>query len=93
MPFDKYRVAEARAQFSVLLDRAKSGEEILITKGREPQARIVPPPEVARREPAPLAHLRLPDDLFDAEDAEQAAIDAGDYGDNLGIWRGAPVGS
>jgi prevent-host-death family protein len=93
MPFDKYKVAEARAQFSVLLDRAKAGEEILITKGRVPQARIVPPPEVARREPAPLAHLRLPDTLFDGEDAEQAAIDAGGYSDDLGIWRGGPAAS
>lgn len=91
MSFDKYKVAEARAQFSVLLDRAKAGEEILITKGRVPQARIVPPPEAASREPAPLAHLRLPDDLFGGEDPEQAAIDAGDYSDDLGIWRGRPA--
>ena len=93
MPSDKYKVAEARARFSVLLDRAKAGEEILITKGREPQARIVPPPEAAGREPAPLAHLRLPDDLFDADDPEQSATDAGDYGDDLGVWRGSPVAS
>lgn len=93
MPFDKYKVAEARAQFSVLLERARAGEEILITKGRVPQARIVPPPEAARREPAPLAHLRLPADLFDGEDPEQAAIDAGDYSDEMGIWRGRPVAS
>lgn len=93
MPFDKYKVAEARAQFSALLDRAKAGEEILITKGREPQARLVPPPAAAGREHAPLAHLHLPDDLFDGEDPEQAAIDAGDYSDNLGIWRGSPVSS
>ncbi len=93
MPFDKYKVAEARARFSVLLDRARAGEEILITKGHEPQARIVPPPETARREPAPLAHLHLPDDLFDGEDPEQAAIDAGDYSDDPGIWRGHPTAS
>ncbi len=93
MPFDKYKVAEARAQFSVLLDRAKAGEEILITKGHEPQARIVPPPEAAPREPAPLAHLHLPGDLFDEEDPEQAAIDAGDYSDELGLWRGRPTAS
>ena len=90
MPFDTYKVAEARAHFSALLDRAKAGEEIVITKGREPQARIVPPPETARREPAPLGHLCLPDDLFDRDDAEQAAIDAGDYSDDLGMWRGGP---
>ena len=93
MPFDEYKVAEARAHFSALLDRAKAGEEILITRGREPQARIVPPPEAARREPAPLAHLRLPDTLFDGEDAEQAAIDAGGCSDDLGIWRGGPAAS
>ena len=91
MPFDTYKVAEARAHFSALLSRAKAGEEIVITKGREPQARIVPPPETARREPAPLGHLRLPDDLFDRDDAEQAAIDAGDYSDDLGMWRGGPA--
>ena len=57
----------------------RAGEEIVITKGREPYARIVPPDVAAKREDAPLRHLRLPDDLFDHEDAEQAAIDAGDH--------------
>ena len=47
----------------------------------------------AKRETAPLRHLGLPDDLFDREDAEQAAIDAGDHGDALGIWRGPPAAS
>ena len=93
MPFNRFKVAEARAHFSALLERAKTGEEILITKGREPQARIVPPPEAARREPAPLGHLCLPDDLFDRDDAEQAAIDAGDCSDDVGIWRGGPTAS
>lgn len=93
MPFNTFKVAEARAHFSALLDRAKAGEEIVIAKGREPQARIVPLPEVARREPAPLRHLCLPDDLFDREDAEQAAIDAGDYSDDMGVWRGSPAAS
>jgi len=83
-----YKTAEARANFSALLARAKAGEEISITKGGEPQARLVPPAGPARREFAPLAHLSLPGDLFDGEDADQAAIDAGDYSDDLGIWRG-----
>ena len=91
MAFHSYKVAEARAHFSTLLDRAKAGEEIVITKGRKPQARIVPLPEAGEREPAPLGHLRLPDDLFDEEDTEQAAIDAGDYSDDLGIWRESPA--
>ena len=29
----------------------------------------------------------LPDDLFDDHDAEQAAIDAGDWNDALGQWQ------
>ena len=43
-----------------------------------------------QREAAPLKHLNLPDDLFDHEDQEQAAIDAGECSDTLGIWRGPP---
>ena len=90
MPTKIFKVAEALASFSSLLARAKEGEEIMITKGSEPQARIVPPAETVQREAAPLKHLNLPDDLFDREDQEQAMIDAGDYGDSLGIWRGRP---
>lgn len=88
MPPTTYKIAEARAQFSKLLARARAGEEIVITKGREPHARLVPPVVAAKREDAPLRHLRLPDDLFDGVDVEQAAIDAGDHTDVLGIWRG-----
>lgn len=87
MPPVAYKVATARARFSELLARAKAGEEIVITKHREPQARLVPPVVAAQREAAPLAHLGLPDDLLD-DDPEQAAIDAGEYTDALGIWQG-----
>lgn len=48
---------------------------------------------LAQREAAPLKHLDLPDDLFDHEDAEQAAIGAGEYSDGVGIWRGPPKAS
>ena len=64
-----YKTAEARANFSALLARAKAGEEITITKGGEPQARLVPPVRPAHREIAPLGHLRLPGDLFDGDGA------------------------
>lgn len=90
MPPATYKIAEARARFSELLARANSGEEIIITKGPRPLARLAPISEPSTREAAPLAHLGLPDDLFDAEDAEQAAIDAGDYNDALGIWHEHP---
>lgn len=90
MPPATYKIAEARARFSELLARARSGEEIAITKGREPHARLLPPAGRGAREAAPLGHLRLPDDLFDGDDPEQAAIDAGDRSDDFGIWRGNP---
>ena len=93
MPPATYKIGEARAHFSELLARARSGEEILITKGSKPHARLLPPAEAAGRESAPLGHLRLPDDLFDDEDPEQAAIDAGEGSDDLGIWRGRPSDS
>ena len=93
MPPATYKVAEARAHFSELLARARAGEEIVITKGREPHARLLPPAGAGAREPAPLGHLRLPDDLLEGDDPEQAAIDAGDHNDALGIWRGPPASS
>lgn len=91
MTSSTYKVSEARAHFSELLERAKEGEEILITKGKVPQARLVPPAESARRAAAPLKHLGLPEDLFDDEGPEQAAIDAGDYSDDVGIRTGRPA--
>lgn len=91
MPPATYKIAEARARFSELLARARAGEEIVITKGRVPHARLLPPIEASEREPAPLEHLRLPDDLFDGDDPEQAALDAGDHNDDLGIWRERPT--
>lgn len=88
MPPVTFKIAEARARFSELLARANSGEEIVITKGARPIARLAPVSEPVAREIAPLAHLNLPADLLDAEDTGQAAIDAGDYNDELGVWRG-----
>ena len=82
MPPAAYKIAEARARSSELLARARAGVETVITRGRE-RGR-------GPRESAPLAPLRLPDDLFDDDDPEQAAIDAGDYSNAVGIWRGGP---
>lgn len=39
---DSYNIADAKAQFSELVDRAAAGEEIEIKKRGEPVARIVP---------------------------------------------------
>ena len=80
MPPATYSLAEARARICELLARARAGEEIVITRGREPYARLLPPAGVSQREPAPLEHLGLPDDLFDGNDPEQDAIDSGAMG-------------
>ena len=93
MPPARYNTAEARARFSELLARAKAGEEIVIAKGGVSVARLLPPVGATEREPAPLKHLRLPDDLFDGDDPEQAALDAGNHNDGLRIWRGHPTTS
>ena len=92
MPPVVYKVAAARAHFSELLARARAGEEIVIAKGQEPHARLVPPAAAAEREASPLAHLGLPDDLLD-DDPEQTAIDAGECTDTLGIWQGSSADS
>lgn len=55
-------VHEAKTQFSKLLRRVAAGEEILILRGREPVARLVPLPGMTRRlgtEP----ELQVPDDF------------------------------
>lgn len=65
MPQNVYKVAEARARFSELVSRAQQGEEVVITRGSLPVARLAPVCEPTTREAAPLAHLELPDDLFD----------------------------
>ena len=60
-------LAEAKAQLSSLVDRAESGEEIVITRHGKPVARIVGVPE--QREPRkPVNNIGLRDvaDDFDA---------------------------
>jgi prevent-host-death family protein len=58
-----YNVAEARAHFSELLDRAAAGEEILIAKSGKPVARIAPI-ALERRQPGALKDLNIPDDVW-----------------------------
>ena len=60
-----------------------------MAKEQKLQSCIVPANEAGDREAAPLGHLGLPEDLFDGRDPIQAAIDAGEYNDSAGIWRGA----
>ncbi|KKX25713.1 type II toxin-antitoxin system prevent-host-death family antitoxin [Rhizobium sp. LC145] len=92
MPQTSYKISEARRNFAQVLERAHQGEEIVIMRGNEVYARIGPADPGGKRPFGLLRQRGLPDDLFDAVDAEQAAIDAGDWNDDAGVWRGAPAG-
>ena len=83
----RYKIAEARARFSELVERASRGEEITILRGETVRARLVPAEEVGKRVFGALRHLSLPDDLFDRDDPLQGSIDAGEHTDAYGIWR------
>jgi antitoxin (DNA-binding transcriptional repressor) of toxin-antitoxin stability system len=88
MPQTSYKISEARKKFAEVLERANQGEEIVIMRGKEVYARIGPATESGKRPFGLLRRRGLPDDLFDTGDAEQAAIDAGEWNDDAGIWQG-----
>lgn len=44
-------IADAKARLPELVERAASGEEIVIARNGKPRARLVPLPAVKRREP------------------------------------------
>lgn len=90
MPQTSYKISEARKKFAEVLERANQGEEIVIMRGNEVYARIGPAETGGKRPFGLLRQRGLPDDLFDDHDAEQADIDAGDWNDDAGVWRGEP---
>ncbi len=66
---------DAKTHLSSLLNRASSGEEIVITKNGTPQARLVAIPFAgARRSPANALRLSYLSDDFDASDPEIEAL-------------------
>ena len=59
-------IYDAKTQFSRLVDRAESGEEIIITRGGRPVARLGPLPPPVKRTPGRWrGRLRISAD-FDA---------------------------
>jgi prevent-host-death family protein len=90
MPQTSYKISEARKNFARVLERANQGEEIVIMRGNEVYARIGPA-DGGKRPFGLLRQRGLPDNLFDDVDTEQAAIDAGDFNDDVGIWQGRPA--
>ena len=86
-----YNIADARRQFSELVARAEAGEEILISRGNRPVARLAPLEPKPPRRPGLASHWTIPDDLFlEPADEEELAIASGDYTDAVGIWTGPP---
>lgn len=90
MPQTSYKISEARKNFAEVLERANQGEEIIIMRGNDVYARIGPADLGGKRPFGLLRQHGLPDDLFDDHDTEQAAIDAGDWNDDVGVWQGKP---
>ncbi|SES42465.1 prevent-host-death family protein [Rhizobium sp. NFR03] len=91
MPQTSYKISEARKNFAEVLERANQGEEIIIMRGNDVYARIGPADLGGKRPFGLLRQRGLPDNLFDEQDDEQAAIDAGDWNDDAGIWQGKPA--
>lgn len=91
MPQTSYKISEARKHFAEVLERASHGEEIMIMRGNAVYARIGPA-DGGKRPFGLLRQRNLPEDLLDDIDAEQAAIDAGDWNDGVDIFRGKPEG-
>ncbi|WP_092938278.1 type II toxin-antitoxin system Phd/YefM family antitoxin [Rhizobium sp. 9140] len=89
MPQTSYKISEARKNFAEVLERASRGEAIVIMRGSQVYARIGPP-DGGKRPFGLLRQRGLPDTLFDDIDLEQAAIDAGEWSDDVGIFQGKP---
>jgi len=58
-----YNVAEARAHFSELIEKALAGEEIVIAKAGKPLIRLTPV-NLEPRRPGSARHWQIPTDLF-----------------------------
>jgi prevent-host-death family protein len=62
-----FNLYDAKTHLSTLVDRAASGEEIVIAKAGKPRARLVPLPRQAKpRKPAGALGLSRLDDDFDS---------------------------
>jgi prevent-host-death family protein len=81
----QFNIAEAKAKLSELLDRALTGEEIVIARAGKALVRLTPMSKPARK-PGAWRHWKIPDDIFlepmDPEDLDAAE---GKFNDEFGI--------
>ena len=92
-----YNIADARRHFSDLVARAEAGEEIVISRGNHPVARLVPLARYAPREPGILKRYLTREQLKELEQAmdrplteEEQRILEGEGTDEVAIWIGLP---
>jgi prevent-host-death family protein len=82
----QFNVAEAKAKLSELLDRALTGEEIIIARAGKPLVRLAPTGGKAPRKPGAWRHWSIPEDIF-LEPMRPEDLDAaeGKFSDDFGI--------
>jgi prevent-host-death family protein len=82
----QFNIAQAKAKLSELLDRALTGEEIVIARAGKPLAKLMPVADKPARKPGAWKHWNIPDDIFlepmDPEDLDAAE---GKFSDEFGI--------
>lgn len=82
----KVSVAEAKAKFAEILDRAAAGEEIIVTRSGKPVARLMP---LAESEPRPFGLCKdwpeVGDEIFEPMSEEDLAWAEGKYNDEFGV--------
>ena len=90
-------MGEFRARLAEMADRVLVGEEIVVSRGREPIARFVPCEPPRRRRPGALRELlgdEAARDLIAALDAPLEEADRrateGEGTDETGLWTGLP---
>jgi len=84
----QFNIAEAKAKLSELLDRALTGEEIVIARAGEPMARLTPLKQKKRRGRGILRGwaANIPTEVFLAPmDDEDLAAAEGKFTDEFGI--------
>ena len=95
MPSSAYKISEARARFSELIQRVRKGEEIVIAHGNEPVARIVAVTKRVPRRPGALRALLSAEEAKALAEAVEAPLSESDQkllegegSDELGLWVG-----
>ena len=76
---EHFNISEARAHLSELVERAASGEEIVISKAGVPQAKLVPVEPLKKRPAGLLAHLFTEEEIAETIRALEEPFDEADW--------------